>query len=194
MEATMSANFVVSNVTVRVECLVRPKKKTKLGVDGDLSREQFSLHEISHEAPAVLGTSNALGTPILGVKPSTSGQPRDWFVDTTVFTFKVDDDLEVVPHTQWVKLRFQVEHDGQVLTDTIGYEIDAAQPEEEFHANEPHEFTLVRVDGSLQLVFPSDGGGGAVAACADLRAALVAVPPASWQADLYRVACVIAGC
>ncbi len=190
----MSADFTVSNVTVRVECLVRPNKKAHLGVDGDLSPDQFSLHEISHEAPATLGKPGALGTPVLGVKPSTGGQPRDWFVDASVFPFNVNSELDVVPHTQWVKLRFQVEHDGQALTDTIGYEINAAQPENEFHANEPHEFIITKVGENLQLIFPSDGGGGAVAACADLRAALAAVQPDSWQADLYRSACIIVGC
>jgi len=190
----MSADFTVSNITVRVECLVRPKKKTKLGVDGGLLHDQFSLHEISHETAADLGKPNALGTPVLGVKSSADGQPRAWFVDTTVFPFKIDDELEVVPHTQWVKLRFQVEHDGLVLSDTIGYEIDADHPEDEFHADEAHEFILTQTVGGLQVSFSDDAGGGAVADCTDLRMALASVPPDSWRADLYRIACVIAGC
>jgi hypothetical protein len=188
----MSDSFVVQRVTIRVECMARPKKKTKLGVDGDLPHDQFPSIELSHEVEAILGDSP--GSVVLSVEKPVGSQPRDWFRDEAVFPFTVDEALQVIAHSQWVKLRFEVDHDGQVLVDTIGYEIDADQPDEAHHATEKHEFVLKQTVSGLELSFPDDPGGGAVSGCTDLRAALAVSPQGSWLAELFRSALTAVSC
>lgn len=189
-----TTNFVIRQVTIRVECMVRPKKKTPLGSDGNLSRNLFPLREVSQEIQADVGSPATSGTPVLSVTRSTSSQPRDWFRDVNFFPFTLDPALEVVPNSQWIKLRFEVKHDGQTLFDTIGYEIDAAQPDNTFSAAAPQEFTVKQTATGLQFSFPDTPGGGAVTLCTDLETALAAVSPDSWQAALYRAAWNLGNC
>ena len=179
---------VPTHIKVRVEFVVRPKKKVT--VEG-VSRNFLPWSEVSHEMEVTLGNPDDVGTIILCVDKN-SNPTREWFFDNDVFNLVLGPETEILSGSGWVKLTYTFPEVGEVHTDTACYPVDASTTHPVEELADP-EFTLRQAaPDDIRLSFPLDPGAAPI--CPQLGAALAVVNPNTINGALYRMAWIANRC